>query len=106
MAAVIPRVSESRASAWRLRDFTWLWLLSGITLLFWPTAASLGALWLDAANPSYTHGFLVLAVTVALLWRAAGELAPGNATRALRSAGLVGLLVAAFAWLFAYRAGI
>src|SRR3954466_3145674 len=107
MAAAIPRASEAAADARaRYRARLWLWLLAGVTLLFWPTADSLGTLWLDAGNPSYTHGYLVLATCVALLWRTSGELAPVHATQVLRAVCLAALLVATFTWLFAFRAGI
>ena len=38
-------------------------------LLFWPTTASLIEQWEDTVRRTYTHGFLIVAITLWLLWR-------------------------------------
>jgi len=73
-------------------------------LLFWPTTASLIEQWEDTVRRSYTHGYLIVAMSAWLLWRNRAlwsqvELQPS----VLACAGVV---AAGVVWLIAYRAGI
>src|SRR3989337_4307773 len=38
-------------------------------VLFWPTTVSLIEQWEDTVRRTYTHGYLILALTLWLLWR-------------------------------------
>jgi EpsI family protein len=87
-----------------VRRVLWVWLLIVITTaLYWPTAQSYALLWTDFDNRGYTHGYLIAAMCLALIYMRRAELAgpmprpaPG-AYAALVSLGL--------AWLLAWRAG-
>jgi len=73
-------------------------------LLFWPTTASLIEQWEDTVRRTYTHGYLIVALTLWLLWRnrtswSQVELRPNVAA-------FVAVLAASIIWLIAYRAGV
>src|SRR5262249_29206108 len=77
-----------------------------LVLAFWPAAESLGVLWLDTHRTTYAHGFLVLATSAWLLWRARDQWATTGA-EASRPAPFLALRAGAvLAWRFAYRAGV
>ncbi len=84
----------------------WLILLLAVlvTLVYLPSAAVLCSQWDDFVNITFTHGWLVLAVSLALAARVRRELASAPAAP-LPAAGLV-LLATSFAWLVCYRASI
>lgn len=90
------------------RSWTTLWLqlllFAGTFALLWPTTASLIASWEDVDLTTYTHGYLIVAVSVWLLWRQRAQLA----AIPVRSSLLACLLLAAasFVWLVAVRSGI
>jgi exosortase len=75
-----------------------------VALVYSPSAAVLGEEWGDFRNLTYTHGWLVLGVCIALLIRARHEIADAPA-RAWPLAQLA-LAVCIFAWLVCYRASI
>ena len=75
-----------------------------VGLLFWPSTAVLYAQWTDFVNITFTHGWLILAVTLALIWRARREIARAPAQAS--PLALVALTVAILAWMICYRAGI
>lgn len=69
---------------------------------FWPTTASLMQRWEDAVHRTYTHGYLILALSLWLIWRDRSRLAPARAyfpALTLVAAGVV-------LWLVALRAGL
>lgn len=73
-------------------------------LLYWPTSLEIAELWQDADRRLYTHGWLVLAVTVWLIWRDRAQLAqirmtPPNAGWCLVAIGSTG-------WLVGFNAGL
>ena len=83
-------------------------IVLGIVALYWPTVASLASTWQDTLRATYTHGYLIAALSAWLIWRqraliTRAEAAPSRAQQALRVALL---LLLALAWLFSYRAGI
>ncbi len=55
-------------------------------LLYWPTSLEIADLWEDTVRRRYTHGWIVLAVTVWLVWRDRAQLASVSAWHP-RSAG-------------------
>jgi exosortase A len=84
-------------------------LIAAVIALYWPGFAALGQLWQDGARTTYTHGYLVGAISLWLLLRERHELRqPGlpRAGVAQRALILLVLLVVAVSWQFAYRAGI
>jgi exosortase A len=92
------------------RRFAALVAILTVTLaLYWPALQSLGVLWLDGARTTYTHGFLVAAISCWLVWRARAQAsrrdtqAPSSLLRIVAVAALAGCAVL---WQIAYRAGI
>jgi EpsI family protein len=88
-----------------VRRVLWVWLLIVIvTALYWPTALSYSLLWTDLDNRGYTHGYLIAAMCLALIYMRRDELTgpmPRPAPGAYVALALLGL-----GWLLAYRAGI
>lgn len=73
-------------------------------LLFWPTTASLIEQWEDTARRTYTHGFLIVAIALWLLWR---DRASWSQVKIRPSVpACVAGVAASIAWLIAYRAGV
>lgn len=84
----------------------WLILLLAalVTLVYLPSTAVLVHQWCDFVNLTFTHGWLILAVSVALVVRVRRELA--NVPTAPLPIAQVALLAVSFAWLVSYRACI
>ena len=84
----------------------WLILLLAVlvTLVYLPSAAVLFHHWCDFVNITFTHGWLILAVSVALVLQVRHELA--RVPAAPLPAAQLALLGASFAWLVCYRASI
>jgi exosortase len=84
----------------------WLILLLAVlvTLVYLPSAAVLFHHWCDFVNITFTHGWLILAVSVALVLQVRHELA--RVPAAPLPAAQLALLAASFAWLVCYRASI
>jgi len=84
-------------------------IFAAVVLLYWPAFVALGELWLDGARTSYTHGFLIAAVSLWLVWRARAKIASADTaglTSAQRLLGTAALLATALSWQIAYRAGL
>ena len=84
----------------------WLLLVLGIlvALVYWPSTAVLYAEWSDFVNITFTHGWLILAVSLFLIWRDRREIASAPAHP--WPLALIGLAGAIPAWMISYRAGI
>jgi exosortase len=85
-----------------------LWLLGAlalaVALVFWPSTVMLYEEWSDFVNITYTHGWLILAVCVALLWRVRHEIAAAPARPwPLAALALIGAIAL---WLVCYRASM
>ena len=85
-----------------------LWLIGvlalAVALVYWPSTVVLYEQWADFVNITYTHGWLILAVCIALLWQARGELAAAPAQPwPLAAAALAGAIAV---WLIGYRASM
>ena len=85
-----------------------LWLIAllacAVALVYWPSSVFLYQKWSDTAEKTYTHGWLILLICVALVIRARGELAAAPTQPApLARLALVGAILA---WLVCYRASI
>lgn len=88
-----------------VRRVLWVWLIIAIvTVLYWPTALSYALLWTDFDNRGYTHGYLIGAMCLALIYMRRDELT-GPMPRPAPGA-YVALAVLGLGWLLAYRAGI
>src|ERR1700739_457288 len=75
-----------------------------VTFVFWPSAVVYAHEWQDFRNLTFTHGWLVLAVSVALLVRSRRAIAAAPLRRT--PLALVALAAAVFAWLVCYPAGV
>lgn len=83
--------------------------LGAVLLLFWPATLSLAALWADEDRRTYTHGFLVAAISLWLLWRnRALATRPDTQplARPLTLLSFVALAVTVLLWQISYRAGL
>lgn len=81
-----------------------LLLFVGTFALLWPTTASLVTAWEDGLLATYTHGYLIVAVSAWLLVRQRAQLAFIPVKPFLLSC--VPLAIASLAWLMALRSGI
>jgi exosortase len=75
-----------------------------VALVYWPSTFFLYQKWSDRAELTYTHGWLILAICIALVVRSRRELAIA-AVHSSRLA-VVALALAILVWLIAYRASI
>jgi exosortase len=75
-----------------------------VALVYWPSTIFLYEKWTDTAGLTYTHGWLILLICVALVVRSRRELASAPVHASPLAA--VVLALAIVAWLVAYRAGI
>lgn len=73
-------------------------------LLFWPTTASLIEQWEDTVRRSYTHGYLIVAMSLWLLWRNRADWSQVEIRPSV--VACIGVIAASVVWLIAYRAGI
>ena len=85
-----------------------LWMILALAVLvacvYAPSTRVLAEQWTDFVNITYTHGWLILAVCIALVIRERGAIA---GTRARVSPlALLSLALCSFAWLVSYRASI
>jgi len=92
----------------RLPGSSRLWLIGAlalaVSLVYWPSTVVLYEVWSDFVNITYTHGWLILAVCIALLWRARHEIAAAP-TRPWPLAAAA-LAAAVALWLVCYRASM
>lgn len=71
----------------------------------WPTVLALHGRWTHWTETTYTHGYLVAAICLYLLWRAnVRQPPPHRPARTIPA--LVALIIAGLLWAFAVRAGI
>ena len=79
-------------------------LACAVALVCWPSSTIFAEKWADTVELGYTHGWLILVICIALVWRARAELfaAPARSSRWAFAA----LAAAMLAWLVCYRASI
>ena len=83
----------------------WIAALACVTaLVYWPSTVFLYGKWANLAEQTYAHGWLILAICIALVVRSRRELtaAPVHAS----PLAAVALALAILAWLVAYRASM
>ena len=87
----------------RLLTVYGLWI--AVVVLYWPSAVALNALW---TNPSqeepFTHGYLVLAISLWLIWRDRKRLAAASIRAVPRA--LIPLVLLSMLWVWSWRAEI
>jgi exosortase len=92
----------------RLAPPSRLWMILALALLvaliYWPSAVVYNKEWLNFANITFTHGWLVVAVCLALVLRSRGEIAAAPVEP--QPWVLVALGGSILAWLVCYRASI
>jgi EpsI family protein len=92
----------------RMTDFPRLSIILAlaalVTLVYWPSPALYYEEWRDFVNITYTHGWLVLAVCVALVLRSRPEIAAAPVR--FWPLALIALGGCILAWLVCYRASI
>ena len=80
-----------------------LWIAAAV--FYWPTSRALNALWTaPSQQETYTHGYLILMISLWLVWRERQHLG----TTPIRSErrALVALLILSTLWLWSWRAAI
>ena len=83
----------------------WIAALACVTaLVYWPSTLFLYEKWSDASSKTYTHGWLILVICIALVVRSRRELATAAVSPSPRAA--VALAATIVVWLVAYRASI
>jgi exosortase A len=102
VSALAIRELSFAARAWRLVALE-LAIVALVFGLLWPTTKSLILIWLDTEQTTYTHGFLVLAISLWLLVRDRGALL--THTEGSRPA-LMAICVLGALWLVCTRAAI
>ena len=104
MISLTRQSAQQRAFKWNAPLAIALGALVLIAVLFWPTSIEIADLWQDTVRRRYTHGWLVLGITVWLIWRdraqlSAIELAPPTFGWCVVAIGSVG-------WLVGFNAGL
>ena len=92
----------------RMTRWSRLWLILALALIvalvYWPSTRVLIEQWGDFKNLTYTHGWLILAACVWLVFRSRGEIAA--APTRVEPVALVALAACVLGWLVCYRASI
>lgn len=82
------------------------WAAIGFVVLafacFWPTTQSLLVRWDDYVQRTYTHGYLIVALSLWLIWRDRARLEPMSGYLP----GVVPLSIGVLCWIVAWRSGI
>src|SRR5580658_3548765 len=96
-----------RDSSWALPSRRFLCiavLLCATALVYAPSSIALARLWVDTADKAYTHGFLILIISLWLLARDRERL--DAAPIRPEPLALPALLIASAAWVFFWRASV
>ena len=75
-----------------------------IALVYWPSSVALDGEWRDTIDKTYTHGYLILLISLWLMWRDRGRLEA--APLQPEPLALPALVVLSAAWLFFWRAAV
>lgn len=84
----------------RLATIYGLWV--AVALLYWPSSIGLDALWTNAHEETYTHGYLVLLISLWLIFHDRKRLAAAPVRAVPRA--LIALVLLSAAWTWAWRA--
>lgn len=91
-----------RGSAWRSPLIAVTLVILAVFGLYWETLWSMVSIW--ERSETFTHGFLIMPISVFLVWQRRHELARLTPSPDLR--GLIVLPVLGMAWLLAHYAGV
>ena len=101
-----PTLTQSRVQAPvlnRLLTVYGLWI--AVAALYWPSSLALNALWTSPAHKeTYTHGYMVLLISLWLIFRDRKQLAAAPVRPAPQA--LVALILLSALWVWAWRAAI
>lgn len=107
LAGALPERSASAPEdvlrAQRVRAIAAMLLVALPFLVFWPSTGSLLVRWQDTVHRTYTHGLLVVALSLWMIWRGRAR---WSGTVRVFPAGVAVLVAPGFLWLIAYRAGL
>jgi exosortase A len=101
----VERVAGGRAIAIPAQRWTAVAAIALVLLTFallWPTTSSLMVRWEDTVRRTYTHGYLIVALSLWLLWRDRAMLPPARTS----FVGAGALIAGGVLWLIAWRAGL
>jgi len=109
---VEPAVQPAVPRAWRhleqalpsARAWIVLAIVSTTFLIYWPSALALHGLWTDTHSRTYTHGYLILFISLWLVARS-GEVLDGAPVRPSPYA-LAAVVGISAVWLLSWRAGL
>jgi hypothetical protein len=94
------------ASLPAFRNIFLVYLLFALaTVAYWPASEAYYEVWTDFSNLGGTHGFLVLTISLWLIFRSRQSLT-GTGERRPWVVALITLLLASFTWLILWRAGL
>lgn len=96
-----------RAAVSRIQNLRALGAIALVVLgfvLFWPTTLSLIEQWEDTVRRTYTHGYVIVALSLWLLWRNRSSWAQLELRPSVLA--FVGVVAASIVWLITYRAGV
>ena len=79
-----------------------LWI--AVAVLYWPSALALNALWTNAHEETYTHGYLILLLSLWLIFRDRKRLAAAPIRPVPRA--LIALVLLSVLWVWAWRAAL
>src|ERR1700751_1947035 len=79
-------------------------LACAVAVVCWPSSVILADKWADTVNLGYTHGWLVLGLCAALVWRSRREVAAAPGQRSTWAFAF--LAIAMLGWLVSYRASV
>lgn len=97
-------VSDRRRTLALSRLATVFGLWFAVAVLYWPSAVDLNALWTSMHEETYTHGYLILLLSLWLTFRERGRLAEIPVRPVPRA--LIALALLSAAWVWAWRAEI
>jgi EpsI family protein len=86
----------------RLSIIFGFWL--AVVLIYWPSSKALSGFWSDTTDRAYTHGYLILLISLGLVVRGRAALAAAVLRPAPRA--LLALLALSAAWVWFYQAAV
>ena len=98
--------SAAAVATGRDRDWAIVALVVAVFALFHESALAMAARWRDPVNTTYSHGYLIVALSVWLLWRDRARLRGAFRNARPSALGATALLLAGLVWLMALWAGI
>ena len=102
-SSAAPAEAAAEATGWdRLVVIFGFWF--SIALAYWPSAVALNGFWTDTIDKAYTHGYLVLAISLWLVVRDRRRVFAAPLRPEPRA--LIAIVALSLAWIYAYGAAI